>query len=730
MKGAKPGAKTAWAVRACVMSCVAIVAGVVTSACAADSYRLGDYVVGGAGGTAGVPGGPDAGPMDVDAEPPTPDGFSPPTDTPSPGDLAPPGMCTKETSCRLAVDLDKSGVGSLNDTLTIGATNLPAALRYQGENATTTAWMGAPGPALARSTGTPALAVDTPFTDATRAVGLGGTGAVYAAATAEAGALGADDFVLEVVLRAAPNATVVSKGSGWSIVTLASGALALDLNDGTRTARAGTSEPLLSRAWYHCLFWVSRNTGGRIDCNGRPGPVADPAMLGGLGAIGTAGTLAIGGVNPPTGDDVQLAFFQLFRAAAGLLGPPGTWTQVSRRRFFEMTGVFPQFAMGTPMPAENLRDSAAYLDMQRTAGGPRRIFLVGPDWPRIACRTDAAGERVCGYLAEAGRSRQIDPTAGTWIASEATVAAGNVLFIDGEQSMDAVTASAANARHTLIRSEGVPTDRNAFSFFVRAGSSQRVGASVGSLGMAVYDLAAGSATPPNPPNGIIAATIEPWGNGIYRCGYIYEDMGGQLEHRLHLLNNAGDEIFAGDGMPVIHVAGFQLDENTAYPASLLAVGQQQPDRLTFVGNDGNLPGGGPVMLALRVNLPPWPRYLDAAVVNINRGGSNVDQINLFVVGYSAGASAGVFQFKGTSQGGTHWVVNHPLRSTDGKAHALIAEWGGGMARLSIDGGLPRGNGETNVSAALYTFDRIDVGFSSRSSGPLQGLVGRLELKGQ
>ncbi|HEY0713321.1 MAG TPA: hypothetical protein VGF45_11655 [Polyangia bacterium] len=709
---------------------MAIIAGGLTTACA-DRYNLGSVVTGGANGGGGGTTGPvpDAAPpeiVDVDAEPPGPDGFSPPTDAPSPGDLAPPGVCTKETACRLAIDLDKSGTSNLPDELTIGMTTLAPAFRYRGEAATAAMWPGAPGPALARGTGVPVLALDAPFTDATRAVGLGGTGAAYAAAAPDVGTLANDDFVLELVLRAAPNATVASKGAGWVVTTLGNGALALDLNDGARTVRAGTSEALSARAWYHCLFWVSRSSGARIDCNGRSGMIADPAAIAGLGSLGTAGTLAIGGTSPAAGDDVQLALVQLYRAAAGVLGPPASWSQVSRRRFFEMTGVFPQFAAGSAMPAENLRNSVAYLDMQRMAGGPRRIFLVGPDWPRISCRTDARSARVCGYLAEPGRTRQIETNASSWAANEVTVAPSNVVFIDGEQRMEAVTATVANARHTLVRPSGVGTVRNAFSFFVRAGSSTKVGASVGLRGMAVYDLSAGTAVPPD---GIIAATIEPWGDGIFRCGYIYEDIGGQPEHRVHLLNNAGAEIFAGDANPVIHVAGFQLDENMAFPTSLLAANSQSSDKLTFVGNDGNWPSAGPVMLALQVNLPPWPRYLDEAVVNINKGGDTANQINLFIVGYSVQQGAGAYQFTGISQSATHWVVRHPARTTDGVAHSLIVEWGGGMARLSIDG-RPVGNQERNVSAALYTFDRIDVGFSPQSSTYLKGLVGRLELKGQ
>ena len=640
-------------------------------------------------------------------------------------DGAMPGAlnCTAANGCKLAVNLDRTGVSNVGDVLVLPSASVKATIRYRGEGATADAWTGDPGPPLARGLGTPQPGLPAPFTDATRAVGLSVEDPSYAAGVSEAGAVAADDFVVEVVLRATLDTPVFAKttaGSGWSVSVNSGGSLGLDLSDGTRTVRV-SSEALTPRAWYHCLFWISRAAGGRADCNGRVGALVD---LAGLGSLGAAGSLIAGGAAGGSGgaDAIHLALFQLFRVPSGTLGASTGWQAIARRRFAELTGVFPSFAGGSAMPAEDLRNSVAYLDMQREAGGPRRLFMVGPDWARIACRSDLAGVRDCGYLAEPGRNRVVDPSAAgpMWMASEVTVSRGDVLFVDGEQRMESLLPSAANARHVVLRRGNFSGNHQALSFFARAGAGHLIGAAVGALGTAVFDLAAGQVVS-SPAN--VDATIEDWGNGIFRCAY-HVPQGGTLDYRVMLLNDAGGEMFAGDGVTIAaHIAGIQLDLEQGYARSLLATNTQAADRLTFVGDDGNLPAGGVVSLQLRVLLPPGKRQNDQAIININKGGVFSDQIQLFVI-----ADDGTFHYWGLSGGVTRWSAAHPSTAVDGLRHSLAAEWGGTAANFWVDGALVNRN-TVNLTPALFTMDRIDVAFSLHSSTYLQGLVAGLQVTG-
>jgi hypothetical protein len=277
------------------------------------------------------------------------------------------------------------------------------------------------------------------------------------------------------------------------------------------------------------------------------------------------------------------------------------------------------------------------------------------------------------------------------------------------------------ASHAVVRRGNFSGNRQALSFFAHAGAGHLIGAAVGALGTAVFDLATGQvvATPAN-----VVATIEDWGNGIFRCAYSVPKAGGTLDYRVMLLNDAAAEMFAGDGATIgAHLAGIQLDIEQGYPRSLLPASSQAADRLTFVGNDGNLPAGGVVSLQLRVLLPPGRRQNDQAIVNINKGGAYGEQIQLFVI-----ADDGTFHYWALAAGMTPWSIGHPSTAVDGLRHSLAAEWGGTAARFWVDGVLVNRN-TSNLTPALFTMDRIDVAFSLHSSTFLQGLVAGLQVTG-
>jgi hypothetical protein len=159
-------------------------------------------------------------------------------------------------------------------------------------------------------------------------VGLAPDAPTYVAEGAEPGSVDTDDFVLELVLRARPGASVIDKrgmGTGWALKTTPAGALALELQDAAHLV-AIVSEPLVAGAWYHCLFWMSRSAGGRPYCNAREGP---PVDLGTLGGLVSMENLVIGGGTPVSNDRVELAHVAFAPDHLATPQPAG----VSRRRF-------------------------------------------------------------------------------------------------------------------------------------------------------------------------------------------------------------------------------------------------------------------------------------------------------------------------------------------------------------------------------------------------------------
>ena len=628
------------------------------------------------------------------------------------------GMAGNASDLSFALDLDQTGASHLKSELVLASGSIDAALRFRGETATAQDWPSDQGALLVKSVGAPVVQVEAPFTDGTRAVGFAGNAATYVAQNGEPGTVDSDDFALELVLRAVPGASIVGKRddrAGWVVSLAPSGALTLDLSDEQRTLHV-LSQPLLPRAWYHCLFWVSRSAGGQVYCNGRPGMASE---LSALESLGSATTLTVGGGAPDTSDHSELAHFSLFRAAVGGLGAATTWPAISRRRFAELTGVSPRVARGSVLPEAGLRDSAAHLDLQRGVAASRHLFLVGPDWPRITCRADAAGVRDCGYLSEPKRTRWVEPRADAWSAGGLTVQANSAPFADGEQSMARLVPSAQQAPHTLSITGTYGGARQALSFFARAEQGQLVGVAVSGLQQAVFDVAAGQVV--SAPAGA-RASVEAWGDGLFRCALSFEPDPGALTYELELLDTADGLPFAGDGNTAwLHVAGLQLDVGEAYAGSLLASDEQAGDRLSFVGDDGNLPTGTTVVERFRVLLPEGPRLTDQAVLNFNRGGEFDNQVQLYVTG-----DTGELKFWGLSDGATHWAFTHPLTPSDGLRHQIEASWGPGFATLSLDGNaLTKDPLITNEPPFLL--DRIDVSYSANSSGSLEGLVAGIEI---
>ena len=626
--------------------------------------------------------------------------------------------CGATANGTLVVGLGSSGTSApAFSTLPLASGALAPALRLRGERATASAWPTDGAETLAKGPGTPTPGLGAPFTDATRAVALPAAAPAYIAGDPAIGAVGADDFALEVVFRALPGATLLAKqagASGWTLSTTATRALELDLGDGTQAA-AIASAPLTSGAWYHCLVWVSRAAGGRADCDGSAGTLTTLPPLGMLDPPGAV--LAAGGGAP-----IHVAHVALFRVKAGGLGDPTTWLGVSARRFATLAGVYPTVALGTALPAAGLRASAAYLDLWDATTGVRSLYLVGPDWPRVARRLDANAKVGSGYLSEPRRARGVPADATAWQPMEVAVAASATPFPDGEPRFVTLAPSTASSTHAVSITGTAGSMNQVFSFFARsAGTATFVGASSGAAGAVLFDLQAGRAVAT--PAGV-TATIEPWGNGIFRCTYALRGLNGPQTWSVQLFDNAGTDTFAGDGAPAVEVGGLQVDDNLALAGLLLAADPQPADHLTFVADDGNLPTGASGLVKLSVLVPGGARVSDQAILNINRDGTFADQVQLFLVG--GPPDAGFVKFWRLENDDQHWAFDSGKRIDDGAAHLMTATWDATSAHLLVDDA--RTDMPAQISSAQpLSLNRIDVGFSQLSSGALEGLVSGLQI---
>jgi hypothetical protein len=633
------------------------------------------------------------------------------------GDVC-PGAADGTNACvTFAVSLDRSGVSQLPFELALPAGPVRPIERLRGETAMGGVWTADVGGELPRSAASPMLDLEAPFTDDTRAVGLATGAPSYVATLGTTAALGGDDFAIEVVLRAAAGATLFEKrgsGVGWALNERADGALVLGVADATQAVeRQIASAPLVESAWYHCVAWVSRTDGGRVDCNGRAGA---PVDVGTLGDLDSQASLAAGG----GAASARVALLSIYRVPRGGLGAAAGWQEMSARRFAAVTGAG-AIALGSAAPRSGMRDSPAYLDMQRSVGGARQLYLVGPDWPRVACRTDSANAHDCGYLSEPARVRFVPADANGFTASEVAVNAGQAAFADGEARMAGLIPTTASAPHSLTTTSHFDAAHHVFSFFARAGAASRVAVSAGGFGAAIFEVSAGAVV--SAPSGV-EATIEAWGQGLFRCGYGFDASPGETAYLIRLVDPnpaaAADALFAGDGVTAaVFVAGLQTDVGLRAPGSLLAADTQAADRLAFAADDGNLPDRASVSFTLRMIAPGAARTTDQPILSLNRAGLSEDQVQLFVAGTS-----GQLEYSGVGGGVSRWVIEPKSTLADGQRHVIAGAWSTTSARVSINGVV---DSQPATAATGFRLDQIDVAFSPQSSDHLEGLVAGLQF---
>lgn len=611
--------------------------------------------------------------------------------------------CPFDTGCEtatFAVLLARSGPELVPRRVDVGSVSLPWVTSLMGADASPNVWLAQPSGSLAGD-GSARIAPG-PFTEGAPRV-LAGT--PYAGALVDASGA---DFAVEIVFRATASTALMRRSNGargYMLGTDAVGTLHATLEDGA-TSLDVVSPALVPDAWHHCVLYVSRARteadGARLDCNGRAGVAVD---VRGLGAIDVDAPVAVGG---------ELAYVAWAAGEADALrdADDAARTEASRTRFAALTGTLPYVALGTRLPAPSQRDSGAYLDLEHE--GVRSLFLMGRDWPRIVCRALASGERFCGYLAEGAPVRAYDDatSASDFVASEITVSEDASPFAEDGTRMDGLVPSAANAEHVLARGRDYGGQRLAFSFFVRAGSSTRFAVRAGGFGLSEVDLAARTVSFVED----VDASLEDWGNGLFRFAYTCTPPPGNVTHAVHLRASGGASTFAGDGTTAaLSIAGLQVEIGSAYPTSLAPPGNRAADRLTYVGTDGNLDPAA-AMVQAELLLPSGPRITDQAIVNLSRLGTFDDQVNLFVAGGSAEIT-----FNARALGAGAWGFENPVRVADGTIHRVRGVYAPTGLELTVDGEraffVPAGG--VTVPASL---DRVDIGHSGDASGPLEGLV--------
>lgn len=598
-----------------------------------------------------------------------------------------------------------------------GVERLPQQLRAAepshflvADDATSTRWPARVGDALSvADKATLRIAEPAPFADPGNV--LSHSGATFSA-NSDWSSTGSGAVAVEVVFRAEAGAVLLAQRDAAQSLELflaADQRLTWRLTSGTAEVVA-SSLALVPDAWHHCLALFDAAQGAELLCNGQPGNAVNVPASFALAASKKTFTLG------DAGNVARVHWAELGQWRAATWGPRGAWTDVARERFTRLVGTYAAGAT-EPLPFADVRDSGAYIDMSPSdAPELRQLHPVGAHWARIVCRPTLDTARSCGLLVEAASSQTItaaDLALAKWDATATTLSAAAASGPTGESTLYGLTPTATATEHALEVNAPLVNGPGVVSLFARPGSTRLLRVEVTDVASATFDLAeAKVVTQEN----TLLATAEPWGDGLLRLSFAFDVKMGPGRLRLALLDDAGTEAFSGDGSVAAYAGDAQLSfRSFSTPLPTLSA-VQQADHLVYPAGNGNLAGGRYFDFSAEIWLPNTPLLADAAIVNANFAAKYDQQINLFV------SPDGKIQFWGLQGAAAPWQLGSPYAVNDGKLHQVSATVNADGASVSIDGR------STSAPAERYdttVLDRVEIGTSTSSSGPLTGIVRRL-----
>ena len=519
------------------------------------------------------------------------------------GDVCPSQPAGSNTCPTFSVGLDTSGVSGLKMDLALPGATLPPVERLRGETAKDAVWTADAGGELGRGVGTPTLGLEAPFTDDTRSVGLASGASSYVAVASTTGAVGKDDFAIELVLRATAGATLFNRASGgvgWGLSEGNDGEVIFEASDAPQTTVTQlVSRPLLEGAWYHCMVWVSRGDYGRIDCNARMGT---PVSFGLLGDLDGASSLAAGGgiasgrvallaIDPNDARGARLHLELARGRRATVRDADGRGRDRARQRRAEPEPArqprLPRHAArrGRDAPALSRRRGVAARRLSHRHDERARVRL--PQRARARAARPVGPGRVHGQRGHrGGRSRGV---------RRRRAAHGGARPHDGERAAHALRDELVQCRAPrvlLLRARG---ERSRASASRPEGSRRR------------STMSPPARSSPRPPASTRASK-----RGATACSdarTASRRAPGSTTYTVQLGNPTAtapvDAPFSGDGTSAaVFIAGLQADVGLRAPGSLLAADAQAADHLVFPASAGNLPARGGGLLRPQPARPP------------------------------------------------------------------------------------------------------------------------------
>jgi hypothetical protein len=191
-----------------------------------------------------------------------------------------------------------------------------------------------------------------------------------------------------------------------------------------------------------------------------------------------------------------------------------------------------------------------------------------------------------------------------------------------------------------------------------------------------FDLENGVVGTQNP--NIINATIEPYGNGWYRCSISYLPNKSNTYPLIYLSDTDGGSLnYQGDGVSGVYLWGYQIEVNASYPTSYIPTSGSAVTRIAETCNNSGLAqdfndSQGGLYMEFEVIEKTSSSYYIVSVRSSN--GSDV----LGVGSRQGRAFAEMFD-------GTNYISNNSANLFDGKNKIVFTYNSGSSAKLFLNG---------------------------------------------
>ncbi len=644
-----------------------------------------------------------------------------------------------------------SGIANLSEDITINGVTVSPSYRYEAKNATTTAWTATVGPDLGvASSGTDILTGRaTPLiASADKAVRMMGGEVYQIAANDVVTQIGLEDFVFEwfgttggvsaqVSVTTAANA---SHNTGYVFALDAGGAIYFNMQNGVTTIQLARGGIETMESWVHVLVFCDRNenstNGFRMFVNGVLVVSGNPSTMAATTldaskkfTMGWYANLSSAPYNKSSNTS-DIAYCAMYKSSGWFAGGATNatqWEAFARERTAYLAGTIPEIPYGNTAPTTQTRSVSGMLD--KISSGVRTMYLMGPNWPRVCYRQEAAGgEYLAGLLMEYAatnlflRSNALSngtAWAYTNVGIPAAAAAGVApcQASSNNTSNDAraydIVASAVNGRHYISQACTLTASTYIASIWAKAGNRNWLAINNATLGVgATFDLA----------NGVVGTTtgactpkIEAWGNGWYRCWISFTGTAAAHTFEYGAANDTGDTNYAGDAAttssiffaPQVELFGtwYAGIAPTSWIYTTSSSRTRNADRLDYtLGNVAAL-------VATSAQVLGKPQ-------TINGGGSGS-----IVMGLSA-TLAGSFQTNAASMfidttgfEAINWIYSGGVQQAkvigttnlyDGEIHAVICNNDTNYAGLKVDG-VAEGSDDLSVTMPTLTPAYLQVG---------------------